>query len=121
MSTNDIQSPSNLGQGANIALAYHYNSNSVQWEPQQAQDTVTRPSGFNGYEEVSPSDEATLSTVAAALYVGTAGDISVLLAGTSENVLFQGVSGGAVLPIGNIERVNSTATTATNMIALSYV
>ncbi len=120
MSTNDIQNPSNLGQGANIALAYHYNSNSVQWEPQQAQDTVTRPSGFNGYEEVSPSDEATLSTVAAALYVGTAGNISVEVQGAG-TVVFQGVSGGAVLPIGNIERVNSTSTTATNMIALSYV
>jgi hypothetical protein len=49
------------------------------------------------------------------LYVGVAGDITAIINGVA--VLFKGVPQGSILPV-RCTRVNSTATTATDMVAL---
>jgi hypothetical protein len=65
---------------------------------------------------VTPSDTTEFSTVTRALFVGGAGAVTALMAdGTT--CTFTGVTAGSVLPI-RIRRVNSTSTTATNMVAL---
>jgi hypothetical protein len=65
---------------------------------------------------VSPHDTTTLTTASKALYVGTGGNIAVLmLDGTTAT--FTAVPTGTVLPI-RVQRVNSTNTTASNMVAL---
>ena len=51
------------------------------------------------------------------LYVGVAGDVSVEMAGTGSAIVYKGVAAGSTLPI-NVTRVNSTATTATDIVAL---
>lgn len=65
---------------------------------------------------VTPSDGTDLSAIPRALYVGTAGDISVTgadgLAAT-----FVGVPGGQILPV-RARRVRATGTTASNILAL---
>jgi len=64
---------------------------------------------------VTPSDTVNLTDVARALYVGVTGNITVVTA-AGEVVLFSNVPVG-ILPV-MVIRVNATATTATNMIAL---
>lgn len=64
---------------------------------------------------ITPSDTVNLSDVTRGIYVGGAGDISLVIAGTT--VLFSGAAAGSVLPI-HASRVNSTNTTATNLVAL---
>lgn len=66
---------------------------------------------------VTPNDSADLSNVAVALYVGGSGDVSVDTVGGQESVVFSGVSAGTVLPV-RVKRVNSTSTTATDIVAL---
>lgn len=51
------------------------------------------------------------------LYVGVTGDVSVEMAGTGSAITYKGVPAGATLPI-NVTRVNSTNTTATDIVAL---
>lgn len=64
---------------------------------------------------VTPSD----STVVAcsALYVGTGGDVAILAEGDSAAVTLTAVPAGTVLPIA-CNKVMSTNTTATNIVAL---
>ena len=72
----------------------------------------------HGAVEVTPSDTAILPCTRA-LYVGTSGNISVLM-GDGQNssaVVFYNVNAGMILPI-QVERVYATATTASNIIAL---
>jgi len=65
---------------------------------------------------VTPSDVTNLTPSAKALYVGGAGDISlVTLAG--DEVTLVGVPAGTFVPI-RVARVNSTSTTATSIVAL---
>jgi hypothetical protein len=67
---------------------------------------------------VTPSDEADISLAPCrALYVGGAGDVAVVMAGGEAAVTFAGVTAGAILPI-RVDRVNSTNTTATAIVAL---
>ncbi len=68
-------------------------------------------------EVVTPSNSTDLAAVSRALYVGVGGDVSVQMAGTGTAIVFKNVPTGTTLPI-RINRVNSTATTATNMVAL---
>lgn len=56
------------------------------------------------------------SREADALYIGGAGDVAVVLPGGTA-ITFAGVAAGTVLPVRAI-RINSTNTTATNMVAL---
>lgn len=81
---------------------------------------------FSSHEEGlnSPADDAEAVTIGTALskttrglYVGVGGDISVNMAGTGTAIIFKGVTTGTVLPI-RITQVNTTGTTATDMVGL---
>ena len=72
-------------------------------------------SPYVGGETVTPSDTVSLTKVSRALYVGTTGNISVLMMDGSSLVLTSVPVG--ILPI-RVERVNSTSTTASNITAL---
>ena len=68
---------------------------------------------------VTPSDTQDLSFVTIGLYVGTAGNVAVNMAGTGTTIVFVGVVAGSVLPI-RVSRVLTSAngTTASNIVAL---
>lgn len=69
-----------------------------------------------GLVSITPSDTVNLAEPARALYVGGAGNISILpLDGPA--VTLMGVGAGALLPI-SVARVNVTGTTATNLVGL---
>ena len=72
----------------------------------------------NAYKAVAvtPNDSADLTDVGAAIYVGGDGDLRVKMA-SGDIVTFSGVVAGTVLPI-LVDRVYSTSTTATNILAL---
>lgn len=65
---------------------------------------------------VTPAN-SDLANVTRALYVGGAGDLSLILANDSAAVTFVGVPAGTVLPV-RAKQVRSTGTTATNIVAL---
>jgi hypothetical protein len=67
-------------------------------------------------EAISPSDSSELSTVSRALYVGGAGNISVVMLG-GQAITLTAVPVGAILPI-RVKQVKSTGTTATFLICL---
>lgn len=69
-------------------------------------------------ENVTPSDSADLARVSRGLFVGGAGNLSVVMAGNGATVVFTGVTAGSFLPI-RVSRVNSTSTTATNIVAVA--
>lgn len=77
---------------------------------------MTSENAYSVAAAVTPSD-ATNFTLGAcnALYVGGAGNITAIVGGTA--VLFTAVPVGTVLRV-SCTRVNSTATTATAMVAL---
>ena len=77
-------------------------------------DTVTRPGEHAA--AVVPHDSTLLTNVTRALYVGGAGNVSVLMAG-DETVTLTGVPAGTLLPI-RVRRVNATSTTATAITAI---
>ena len=79
-------------------------------------DPVTMTYPADNAETVTPSDSTTLSNVSRGLYVGTSGDVTVLMQG-GQTVTFTAVPAGTVLPI-QIQRVNSTNTTASDMVSL---
>lgn len=64
---------------------------------------------------ITPHDSTLLAEAARALYVGGAGNISILPVGQTTSVTLVGVQAGSVLPI-RVARVNATATTATNIV-----
>lgn len=66
---------------------------------------------------VTPDDDADLANVAVALYIGGDGNVSVDTVGGQESVVFQGMTAGQILPV-RVKRVNSTGTTASNIVAL---
>ena len=69
------------------------------------------------FAAVTPSDTVAISGgPARALYVGTAGNV-VAVTSDGVAVTFTGVQGGSILPIYCL-RVNSTSTTASNIVAL---
>ncbi len=66
---------------------------------------------------VTPHDSTMIPTgVTRALYIGVSGDVTVLMADGGTAVLFKNAPTG-ILPV-RVQRVNSTATTATNILAL---
>lgn len=70
----------------------------------------------NEAEAVTPSDTTKLTGTTRALYIGVGGNVTVLMPdGTT--VLFVGLQSGTILPV-RVRRVNSTATTATSIVAL---
>lgn len=66
---------------------------------------------------VTPSDVTVLDPPTKALYVGGAGNISVVLVDDSVAVTFTGLSAGQILPA-CVKKVMSASTTATNIVAL---
>lgn len=65
---------------------------------------------------VTPSDTVNLTESARLLYVGGAGNLSLLTAGGS-SISLSGVLAGTFVPV-QVARVNATGTTATNIVAL---
>ena len=65
---------------------------------------------------VTPHDSNDLTETTRALWVGGAGNISVIMEG-GETVTFVGVAAGTLLPV-RVTRVRSTSTTATDILAL---
>ncbi len=71
--------------------------------------------GFDGFA-VTPLDSGDLPAVTRALWIGTGGDVSVVMAGG--NVLtFKSVASGSVLPV-QVSRVKLTGTTALHIVGL---
>jgi hypothetical protein len=68
-------------------------------------------------EAVTPSDSTDLLIVSRALWIGGAGNISVVMS-SGVTVTFSGILAGSMLPI-RVSRVRSTSTTATNIVAIS--
>lgn len=68
------------------------------------------------YSAVTPSDSTDFTSIARAIYVGTAGNVAAVRH-DSTVVTFSNVPAGAVLPIA-VRRINATNTTASNIVAL---
>lgn len=66
---------------------------------------------------ITPNNDTVLQNDLRALYVGGAGNLSVVTAG-GQTVTFNGVPAGYILPI-SVTRVRATDTTATNILALA--
>ena len=66
-------------------------------------------------EVVIKSDTVNLAEAARALWVGVSGDVSVEMIGVGSAIVFKGIQG--ILPVA-VTRVNSTNTTATDIVAL---
>lgn len=65
---------------------------------------------------VTPNDGADLASVTRGLWIGVAGDVSVVtLKGTT--VTLKGAPSGSLIPV-RVARVRATGTTATNIVAL---
>lgn len=67
-------------------------------------------------EAVTPSDSVNLGNITRALYVGTTGNIVVVMK-SGRTATLNSVPAGALLPL-RVSRVNSTNTTASNIVAL---
>jgi len=74
---------------------------------------------FEGYSKavaITPSNSTDLDAVTNAIWVGSTGNVAAVLIDGSV-VTFNAVPDGTLLPV-RAARVNSTGTTATNMVAL---
>lgn len=69
-----------------------------------------------GAVAVVPHNTNKLTSASRALWVGSAGNLTVLMEG-GQTVTFSGVPGGSWMPI-RVQRVNSTGTTASNIVAV---
>lgn len=65
---------------------------------------------------VTPNDGADLAQVTRGLWVGVAGDVSVVTRGGT-TVTLKGAPSGSLIPI-RVKRVRSTGTTATDIVGL---
>lgn len=65
---------------------------------------------------ITPSDSTNLTNMAKSLYIGGAGNVSLITAkGTT--VSFVGLPAGSLIPV-QVSRVMATGTTATNIVGL---
>lgn len=70
----------------------------------------------NGVEVVSPSDSTDLTKVSRALYIGSGGNVAVIMVdGSTGN--FASVPTGAILPV-RVSRVTNANTTASSILSL---
>lgn len=69
------------------------------------------------YGAITPSDSVNLPFITRGIYVGVAGNVSVVLPNTTTVVTFVGVLAGSILPI-QTSRVNAASTTAGSLVAL---
>lgn len=65
---------------------------------------------------VTPHDTTNLSSIARALYIGTSGNVVAVMPDDAA-VTFKNVSAGTILPV-RAKRVNSSSTTAADIVAL---
>jgi len=70
---------------------------------------------MNG-EAVTPHNSTDLAQTSRAIFVGGAGNLVAVMAGGT-TVTFTGVVAGSILPI-RVTRINSTNTTATNIVSI---
>ncbi|MGB0661714.1 MAG: spike base protein, RCAP_Rcc01079 family [Mangrovicoccus sp.] len=70
-------------------------------------------------EAVTPNDSADLSFTSRAIYIGSAGDLSVEMADDpqGQSITLTGVLAGVVYPL-RVRRVRQTGTTATGIVSL---
>lgn len=66
---------------------------------------------------VTPSDSTVLPTTRA-LYIGTAGNVAVVMADDQNSVTFVAVMAGSILPV-QVTKVLATGTTASNIVAMN--
>lgn len=66
---------------------------------------------------ITPHDTNDLTDITRGLFVGTGGNVSLILADDSVAVLFKNVPAGVVLPL-RVKRVRATNTTAADMLGL---
>lgn len=67
---------------------------------------------------IAPSDTAELAQVTKAIYVGTAGDVVLRSADSTQNVTFRNVPAGAILDV-RVLAVKATGTTAADIVGLA--
>lgn len=82
--------------------------------PATANPLSSAPVRFAG--TITPHD-TTLLPQPAFVYVGSSGDVSILMDGGRNSVTFANVNAGTVLPV-LAARVNATGTTATSLVAM---
>lgn len=66
---------------------------------------------------ITPSDSTTI-TVTRGIYIGGAGDVTVLMACDDNSVVFTAVNAGTILPL-SVQKVLATGTTATSIVGLA--
>lgn len=66
---------------------------------------------------ITPSDSADLAFLTRGIYVGGAGNLSVILADDTDPVSFVGVLAGTLLAL-RAKRVRATGTTATSLVGV---
>lgn len=75
----------------------------------------------SGAKSITPSDSTSFPFVTKSIYVGTGGNIAVVLVTEGDTAgkvtVFSNVLGGTILPV-QATRVNSTSTTASNLVAM---
>lgn len=77
----------------------------------------TNGAGIDKASAITPHNSTNLATAACGVYVGGAGDVTLVPLGQKTAVLFKAVPVGAIIPVWTT-RVNATGTTATNLVAL---
>ncbi|MFQ5786316.1 MAG: hypothetical protein ACE5H8_16040 [Alphaproteobacteria bacterium] len=83
---------------------------------QNLPQSVMQAGSFSKAVANTPAD-SDLSTLADAVYVGGAGNLSVILADDSTAVTFVGVPAGTLLRL-RVKQIRSTSTTATSIVEL---
>lgn len=68
-------------------------------------------------EVVTPSDSTDLGVVSRSLYIGGAGNVSVVML-SGATVTFSNLAAGSLLPV-RVSRVRATGTSATNLLSIS--
>lgn len=74
------------------------------------------PGTYTNAAAVTPSD-ATILRGTVGLFIGGAGNLTVVMAEDGATVAFNGLTAGTLLPI-RVKQVKSTGTTATAIVAL---
>ncbi len=72
---------------------------------------------YNNAVAVVPSDTVDLVSISTALYVGVAGDVTVIMADLATTVLLKAMPVGLYRGL-RVSRVKATGTAATNIVAL---
>jgi hypothetical protein len=66
---------------------------------------------------ITPNDSDDLAEAARAVYIGTGGNVTCILADDSSSVLFTAISSGTMLPI-RVKKVFDTGTTASDIVGI---